>query len=527
MKKRTVKDFIALYAPEDEEKLVLIQDGVSADKTFLDTYWAAHTHALAMADVQTGQAISGRCYLSWPLTDKERDAGDYSKQFTKGQIYRIKARGWKGDALYEPQWYVTEVLEEGVPCPALEEIWAEYTKPILLEDEVLGTLTLDREMSIFEGTCKWMGKEVRISLDVEIEKKASWTRVTNVMKKLVADQETWDKSLRAMAAQKLIAQANEWLADNNQTARDPKQDPITEDEFARRILLTEFTVSPGGRFTAWYEDDDMFWGHVITVDGTLKKGPVDADIMEKHIGSTECFCYDKKMAGFAAQEHIAEFKDGKCPVQLMVMKCDKFKGKGFDAFLMSQMWDCQEDRERIFRECKYQVVATDMLAAALPALERANLDADFLEALAELYPTCEAFYFQNCGKLFLAEDVRSHQIEGSDRFIRFGVNVRFFNIEGTEDMLIDTVGMSTLLLPDLQYHFHGMDPNWVVNHAYNVASYILEHDNPIQDGETIDGVADGQMCREIQWKCQYEDALIQPPRGVLDINMGKYASGGR
>ena len=27
MKKRTVKDFIALYAPDDEEKLVLIQDG--------------------------------------------------------------------------------------------------------------------------------------------------------------------------------------------------------------------------------------------------------------------------------------------------------------------------------------------------------------------------------------------------------------------------------------------------------------------------------------------------------------------
>ena len=136
-------------------------------------------------------------------------------------------------------------------------------------------------------------------------------------------------------------------------------------------------------------------------------------IMEKHIGSTECFCYDKKMAGFAALDHVAEFQDGKCPVQLMVMKCDKFKGKGFDAFLMSQMWDCQEDRDRIFRECKYQVVATDMLTAALPALERANLDADFLEALAELYPTCEAFYFQNCGKLFLAEDVRSHQIEGA------------------------------------------------------------------------------------------------------------------
>ena len=86
------------------------------------------------------------------------------------------------------------------------------------------------------------------------------------------------QTVRAMAAQKLTTQANEWLADNDQTDRDPEKDPITGDEFARRILLTEFTVSPGGRFTAWYEDDDMFWGHMVTVDGTLKKGPVDADI---------------------------------------------------------------------------------------------------------------------------------------------------------------------------------------------------------------------------------------------------------
>ena len=35
------------------------------------------------------------------------------------------------------------------------------------------------------------------------------------------------------------------------------------------------------------------------------------------------------------------------------------------------------------------------------------------------------------------------------------------------------------------------------------------------------------MSQEIQWVCRYEDALIQPPRAVLDINMGKYASGRR
>ena len=60
-----------------------------------------------------------------------------------------------------------------------------------------------------------------------------------------------------------------------------------------------------------------------------------------------------------------------------------------------------------------------------------------------------------------------------------------------------------------------------------MASYILVNDNPIQDGETVDGVENEQMSREIQWKCQYEEALIQPPRMVLDINMGNFASGKR
>ena len=266
----------------------------------------------------------------------------------------------------------------------------------------------------------------------------------------------------------------------------------------------------------------------------LFKEPVDMpskdkmlSIMEKHVGAIECFSYDEKLAGFAVLEKMAEFQDGKGPVQLMVMGCASFKGEGFDDFTMSQMWDCQEDRERIFKECQYMVVAVDMLAAALPSLERANLDADFVEALAELYPSCEAFYFQNCGKLFLAKDVRTHRIEGADRFIRFGVNVRFFNIQGTKDMLIDTVGLNTLFLPDLQYHFHDVDPNWIVNHAYNLASYILANDNPIQDDETVDGIIGGHISRGVQWKCQYEDALIQPQRLVLDINMGEYASGNR
>ena len=52
-------------------------------------------------------------------------------------------------------------------------------------------------------------------------------------------------------------------------------------------------------------------------------------------------------------------------------------------------------------------------------------------------------------------------------------------------MMVDSVGMSTLFLPDVQYHFHGMNPDDVVIHAYNMLYFILENDNPVGDGDTI------------------------------------------
>ena len=173
MKNRTVKDFIALYDLKDEEKPVLIQSGTNADKTFIDNFRTAHTYALAMEDVQTGKVDSERCYLNRPLTDKEREAGEYSKQFVKGMVYRIKVRSWKGTALNEPQWYITEVLEEDVPCSAPEEIWAEYTKPIIIEDEVPGELTLNKDYDTFEREIQWCKKYVSLSPKVNAESKPS------------------------------------------------------------------------------------------------------------------------------------------------------------------------------------------------------------------------------------------------------------------------------------------------------------------------------------------------------------------
>ena len=99
------------------------------------------------------------------------------------------------------------------------------------------------------------------------------------------------------------------------------------DEVFRQDLADENGLQPGGPFLI-----RMLFKEPVPMP---EKGDMTA-VMERHIEPVECFCHDEKTAGFAALEHIAEFKDGKAPETIDEMK-------------RSQMWDCLEDRERRLR----------------------------------------------------------------------------------------------------------------------------------------------------------------------------------
>ena len=210
----------------------------------------------------------------------------------------------------------------------------------------------------------------------------------------------------------------------------------------------------------------------------------------------------------------------------MVTNCEKIDKPVLDDFERSQVWDCPNVDE-LLDECQYRVFATDMLASGLEPKERADMLVKYVDALLELYPSCKAVVFGPARKFLSRETIENHPDKEVTRFIYYAVNVRYFSIQGTDDMMVDSLGMSTLFYPDVQYHFHGMNPDDVVLHAYNVLYYIFVNDNPIGDGETIAGQENGELNSNIQWKVQYEDSLIQPVRAVIDINMGEYASGTR
>ena len=52
----------------------------------------------------------------------------------------------------------------------------------------------------------------------------------------------------------------------------------TEESFARRIELRSIAMDPDGSFSAYFDDDDMFFGHCVTAYGTLTEGVTAANM---------------------------------------------------------------------------------------------------------------------------------------------------------------------------------------------------------------------------------------------------------
>ena len=275
------EEFYEMYEPEEQEVVALINRCIGGGYNNKGGFWQMTVVTLGMVFCDTGKVSTKEERLDWPVTDEERHSDKGWGRFQNEQICRLKIRRmkeeWAKDLVVQP-WCISEVVKAHEDCPELQAVLEEYHKPVVIQDQVLGELKLDKDYDTFEGEIQWCGKDVLLSLEVNAERKPSWTRARSAAKKLLADCETWDKAMRELAAKNLTELANNWLSQDEENPRDPETDPITEEELARRISMTSLSVTSGGSFTAWFDCDEMFTDHAVTVYGSLKKGLKTANI---------------------------------------------------------------------------------------------------------------------------------------------------------------------------------------------------------------------------------------------------------
>lgn len=237
-------------------------------------------------------------------------------------------------------------------------------------------------------------------------------------------------------------------------------------------------------------------------------------IASKHIGDAQIMADIENTITIATSSYTNSL-----PIlpQLLISNCKSSDDLVIDDIARNQMWNTPNSEE-LLNECKYYISAVDMYSTTIQDYkERATLLMDYVEMLFELYPSCEAILFTSSYKLITREFFSTSNVPKEDRFITYAVNVRLFNIQNSDKLVVDSLGMEVLRLPDIQYYFSNLDANVIVHHAYSILSYQFNNNAPIDNGNTIDGIKDNELCPDIKWKCEYQASLIQPTRLVLNI----------
>ena len=142
--------------------------------------------------------------------------------------------------------------------------------PVFLDDPQFGRLSYNKSVDFFEGEVSYDGKSVNITLEGEEN--------METLRILFNGMESFSKNAVDYAVEKLLEIGDDWCYDAWE-GEDEDYVHLTAEEFARRISLETISVSEDGDFSLWYDDGEIFWGHIICVDGNINGTFSDANFM--------------------------------------------------------------------------------------------------------------------------------------------------------------------------------------------------------------------------------------------------------
>ena len=246
------------FETEEYEMLILVQSSCKGAANIEDMLKPS-VDFFASIDLRTGQFFHEKGRLEWLIKNDNKRIG-WGYEFEQLGIYRVTVRKCipQDQTPYMNNRYMLiNVLEENASNEKLEALKAYYAKPITIENE-LGSFALDREFSWFEGSINWNGVDANVYLETDEEDGDTAKQAMKVLKRVVDNNDT---KYREYAAEELTELANDWMEASDEI----DTEEITKEIFMKRMEMSEIVVSSNRSLSLLYNDDDMFWGHVIEI----------------------------------------------------------------------------------------------------------------------------------------------------------------------------------------------------------------------------------------------------------------------
>lgn len=213
---------------------------------------------------------------------------------------------------------------------------------------------------------------------------------------------------------------------------------------------------------------------------------------------------------FFHMDHKVSFEDAEVPAQSCIYEPAILQDTlRFDSALQ-QSFHWQNARETI-DNCTYSIRFHDLFTAGLPYKDRFDLILGVVRAVLETVP-CKAMFWHTSDKL-VEPTTYLEAVELGEKLYG-AVNLRLYSTGQEKEMIMDTLGLSALGIPDAQCHFRDMDPSEVARDLLVISKYLYDQGDIIKDGESIGTSADKA------YLCEHQHAIVVPPRYVLDLNPG-------
>lgn len=269
MNPETIQKFSDKFLPEEKEIIALIETPTNG-ASYYQGAWVPSNDPLAYIDVDTGELFYKNTRIEW-LVEK-----DWKHFFKAQKAFRLKVRAIKPEnasKAFQHSFMLVEILEEDITEPRFDSILEEYNTEVTYEYDDF-SLELNKIYGHFEGGMYYEEEEEGLSLNVHTDDIEKLKELLNLFRQTaLTNFKLWIEQLKVFAAEKLTDLANKWQKEEDASASD-----ITPEGFAQRMSITELILFDDKRFCVYFDDDDMFWGHAITVYGNLSGKLEDATI---------------------------------------------------------------------------------------------------------------------------------------------------------------------------------------------------------------------------------------------------------
>lgn len=213
------------------------------------------------------------------------------------------------------------------------------------------------------------------------------------------------------------------------------------------------------------------------------------------------------------KDYEIEFAEGSIPAQATIFLPDENKIDYSELNTsFRQSWNWSKAEETV-KKCSYEVLITDLMSRNLDYKNRIEYFQKFISSIVSAMKP-QAMWIQNSEVILNPIDFLEKCDQDNYQNINAFMNVRLFNVQETEnEMIMDTLGLNSLGLPDFEFRFTNYDPQQIAGLLFNYGNYIFEKGVVIEHGDTIAGIEEGQ-----KWKCYFNYSQLEPKRIIIEIN---------